>query len=110
MVGGRVQRSTAKVELWHVTLKPSASRECVVREGGDARGRGYEREGIRDDVAVDLEEKTKTGNDSSLLLISYLVLNVCKLTWLNGSACMVKLWTLWVWVQFLVWHFFLPCH
>ena len=81
-----------------------------MQEGGDTRGRGYKREGIRDDVAVDLEEKMKTGNDSSLLLISYLVFYVCKLTWLNSSVRTAKLWTLWVWVQFLVWHFFLPCH
>ena len=44
-----VQRSKFnKVELWHVMLKPIALRERVAREGGDARGRGHEREETRE--------------------------------------------------------------
>ena len=83
--GFNVQRSKFnKVELWHVTLKPVMLRERVAREGGDTRERGHER---ADDVAVSrLRRKNENGYDLSILLISYLVLYVYKLTWLSGSV------------------------
>ena len=55
-----------------------------MREGGDTRERRHER---ADDVAVSrLRRKSENGYDSSILLISYLVLYVYKLTWLSGSV------------------------